>query len=92
MLSKQKAKRQRKSKKYRSDGYMNAVTCMREIASQIGSWFEESRPRKKKKNKAEDESCEMSQDQFKANFYLPLMDHAICCLINRFEQMCRCNF
>ena len=30
----------------------------------------------------------MSQeDQLKANFFLPLTDHAICCLIDRFEQM-----
>ena len=45
-------------------------------------------PEKKKKNEAEDEDCEMSQeDQFKANFFLPLTNHAICCLINSFEQM-----
>ena len=30
----------------------------------------------------------MSQvDQFKANFFLPLIDHAICVLQDRFEQM-----
>ena len=30
----------------------------------------------------------MSQeDQFKANFFLSLIDHAICCLVDRFEQM-----
>ena len=30
----------------------------------------------------------MSQEgQFKANFFLSLIDHAICCLIDRFVQM-----
>ena len=43
---------------------------------------------KKRENEGENESCEMSQeDQFKANVFLPLIDHAICCLIDRFEQM-----
>ena len=40
---------------------MSAVTCTGEIPSQIGSWFAESRPRKKE-NEAKDESCEMSQE------------------------------
>ena len=55
---------------------------------EIGSWFAESRPRNAKENKTENESCLTSQeDQFEENFLLPLIDHAICCLINRFEQM-----
>ena len=62
-------------KKYRNNGYMSAVTCTREMASY-------------KKKEAEDESCEMShKDQFKANFFLPLINQAICSLIDRFEQM-----
>ena len=37
---------------------------------------------------AEGESCLRLQEyQFKANFFLPLIDYAICCLKDRFEQM-----
>ena len=42
----------------------------------------------KKKNEVEDKTCEMSQeDQLKENFFLPLIDHEICCLIDCFEQI-----
>ena len=34
-------------KKYRSNGYMSAVTCTREMPLQIDSWFAESRPERK---------------------------------------------
>ena len=64
------------------------MTCTCEMPWEIGSWFAESRPRNAKENETENESCLTSQeDQFKGNFLLPLIDHAICCLINRFEQM-----
>ena len=37
---------------------------------------------------AEEKNCEMSQeDQPITNFFLPLIDHAICFLKDRFEQM-----
>ena len=57
---------------------------------QIGSWFAESRPRNAKENETENESCLTSQeDQFKGNFLLPLIDHAICCLINGLSKCIR---
>ena len=80
------------SKKYRNNGCDSAVTCARKIAEalQINSGFAETRVRKKWRvfgYEAENESCEMSQeDQLTTNFFLPLIDHAICFLQDRFEQ------
>ena len=42
----------------------------------------------KNENAAEGESCKMSQeDQLGGNFFLPTIDYALCCLMDRFEQM-----
>ena len=80
-------------KKYREDGYSGAVATAREIAEglQIERSFAESRTRRRRRlfeYEAEDEGSEMSpEEKFKANFFLPLMDHALSSLKERFEQM-----
>ena len=69
--------------KYRNNGCDGAMTCTSEIAEalQIDNGFAQSRPRKKRRvydYEAENECCEMSQEnQFKANFFLTLIDYAM---------------
>ena len=78
-------------KKYRNNDYNSWVTCGHEIleALRIYSGFAKSRSKKKIfEYEAENERCEISQEeQFKANFFFPLIYHAIYCLTARFEQM-----
>ena len=81
------------SKKYREDGYSGAVATAREIAEglQIERSFAKSKTRRRRRlfeYEAEDEGSEMSPEKkFKANYFLPLMDHALSSLNERFEQM-----
>ena len=80
-------------KKYRKDGYSGAVATSREIAEglQIERSFAKSRTRRRRRLyecEAEDEGSEVSpEENFKANLFLPLMDHALSSLKERFEQM-----
>ena len=62
------------------------MACMREMASLIGSWFAESRPRKKKGEWST--GRKLHKKTGIKEIFLPLIDLAICYSIDRFEQMC----
>ena len=77
---------------YRQNGYNTAMLSAHEIAEEVG--VESALVEKKKRSRnrmfdyeSEDQSSELSQEsQFKVNFFLHLVDHAIALLNNRFEQ------
>ena len=77
---------------YRQNGYSTAMVSAREIAEDVGieSTFVEKRKRNRNRMfdyESEDQSSELSQEsQFKVNFFLHLVDHAIASLNDRFEQ------
>ena len=76
----------------RQNGYNTAIVSAREIAEDVGveSAFVEKRKRNKNRMfdyESEDQGSELSQEsQFKVNFFLHLVDHAIASLNDRFEQ------
>ena len=77
---------------YRQNGYNTTMVSAREIAENVGveSAFVEKRKRNKNRifnYEPEDQSSELSQEsQFKVNFFLHVVDHAIASLNNRFEE------
>ena len=77
---------------YRKNGYNIAMVSARKVAGDVG--VESAFVEKRKGNRngmfdyeSEDQSSELSQEsQFKVNFFLHLVDHAIASLNDRFEQ------
>ena len=75
-------------KKYRNNVYDSALTCACEIAEVLQMWKAEPEKRRMYEYETENKICEMSQkDQFKANFFLPFIEYAVCCSKDRFEKM-----
>ena len=76
---------------YRQNGYNTAMVSVREMAEDVGveSAFVEKRKRNRNRMfdyESEDQSSELSQEsQFKVNFFLHLVDHAIASLNDRFK-------
>ena len=77
---------------YRQNGYNTAMVSAREIAEDVGVESALVEKRKRNRNRmfdyeAEDQSSKLPQEsQFKVNFFLHLVDHAIASLNDRFEQ------
>ena len=80
-------------KDYRRNGYNTAMVSAREIAEDVGVESAFVQKRKRNRNRmfdyeSEDQTSELSQEsQFKVNFFLHLVNHAIVSLNDRFEQM-----